>query len=145
VQMHEASFMLARYKIYRGKRPPNDLLPSGTRQDTRWRTKHPLRPSEAIVKEFLAAPGEQAWSRFRTAYLDLLESRFIDDRAPFDNLAALVKSADVYLGCSCPTELNPRVDHCHTFLWVTWVYRFSRAVSTDLRFARSNATRQRTA
>jgi len=133
--MHEASLMLARYKIYRGKRPPNDPLPSGTRQDTRWRTKHPLRPSEAIVKEFLAAPSEQAWSHFRTAYLDLLERRFTEDRVPFDNLAALAKATDVYLGCSCPTKLNPKMDHCHTFLALQFMKRRYR--SLPVRFPRS--------
>lgn len=108
--------MLARYKIYRGKRPSDDPLPSGTRQDTRWRTRHPLRPSEAIVKEFLTEPGERAWRRFETAYLDLLEQRFHEDRTPFDRLAALAMSCDVYLGCNCPTQLNPRVERCHTYL-----------------------------
>ena len=115
--------MLARYKMYRGQRPPDDPMPRGTRQDTRWRTKHPLRPSEALVKEFLAAPGEQTWSRFRTAYLELLETRFTEDRAPFDNLAQLASTTDVYLGCNCPTELNPRVDHCHTYLALQFMKR----------------------
>jgi hypothetical protein len=115
--------MLARYKIYRGRRPPSDPLPTGFRQDTRWRTKHPLRPTEAIVKEFLAAPDEQAWSRYRKAYFDLLESRFSEDRAPFDKLAGLVEATDVYLGCSCPTKLNPRIDHCHTFLALQFMER----------------------
>ena len=131
MQMHGASLMLTRYKMYRGKRPPDDPLPSGTRQDTRWRTKHPLRPSEAIVKEFLAAPREQDWSRFRTAYLDLLERRFIEDRALFDNLAGLAKATDVYLGCSCPTELNPRVDYCHTFLALQFMRRQHPALTVE--------------
>ncbi|MFH1107774.1 MAG: hypothetical protein V1790_01050 [Planctomycetota bacterium] len=130
--MLEASLMLARYKIYRGKRPPDDPLPMGIRQDTRWRTKHLLRPNEAIVKELLAEPGEQAWSRFRTAYLDLLERRFIEDRVPFDKLAELAKATDVYLGCSCPTELNPRVDHCHTFLALQFMKRRYRSLPVRL-------------
>ena len=53
--------MLARYKIYRGKRPPNDPLPEGIRQDARWRTRHPLRPSEERVKRYLVDPSEEAW------------------------------------------------------------------------------------
>ena len=113
--------MLARYKIYRGRRPPTDPLPTGFRQDTRWRTKHPLRPTEAIVKEFLAAPDEQAWSKYRKAYFDLLESRFSEDRRPFDKLAETAKTSDIYIGCSCPTKLNPKVDRCHTFLALLFI------------------------
>ena len=84
------------------------------------------------MKDFLAAPGEQAWSHFRTAYLDLLERRFIEDRAPFDNLAGLAKTTDIYLGCSCPTELNPRVDHCHTFLALQFMRRKYSSLSVRL-------------
>ena len=65
--------MLARYKMYRGKRPGSDPLPNGVRQDSRWRTRHPLRPTEEMVKHYLAKPNEEAWRRFREAYLDLLE------------------------------------------------------------------------
>ena len=115
--------MLARYKIYRGPRPPDDSLPKGIRQDTRWRTKHPLRPSEAIVKEFLAAPCGAAWAKFRRAYLDLLKKRFKEDRGSFDELASVAGANDVFLGCSCPTKLNPRIDHCHTFLALQFMER----------------------
>ena len=108
--------MLARYKIYRGKRPPNDQLPNGIRQDARWRTKHPLRPTEGIVKVLLAAPDEQAWAKYRRAYVELLNERFSQDRASFDKLADMARTRDVYIGCNCPTKLNPRVDHCHTVL-----------------------------
>jgi hypothetical protein len=115
--------MLARYKIYRGKRPRDDPLPSGTRQDTRWRTHHSLRPSQEIVNAFLGAPGEQAWRRFRKAYLDLIHRRFRQNRTAFDWLAELATACDVYLGCNCPTELNPRVDHCHTVLALQFMKR----------------------
>ena len=108
--------MLARYKMYRGKRPPSDPLPNGIRQDARWRTKHILRPTEEIATEYLAAPGEKAWRKYRKAYLDLLARRFCEDRTPFDRLADLGMTEDVFIGCSCPTHTNPRVDHCHTFL-----------------------------
>lgn len=108
--------MLARYKIYRGKRPPGNPLPTGIRQDTRWRTRHPLRPSEALVKRFLAAPSDRAWAEYRPEYLALLEERFEADRTPFDELAELARTNDVYLGCNCPTKLNPAPDHCHTDL-----------------------------
>jgi len=92
--------MLARYKIIRGKRPPSDPLPDGERQDTRWRCrKHPLRTTEAAVKRYLASPGEKAWRELRQAYL-----------------AELARKQDVFIGCSCPTKANPRLDRCHTWL-----------------------------
>ena len=50
------SEMLARYKMYRGNRPPEDPLPAGIRQDTRKHTRHCLRPTEQLVAKFLAAP-----------------------------------------------------------------------------------------
>ena len=109
--------MLGRYKIYRGKRDQADPLPKGLRQDARWRrTKHPLHPAKAMVKEFLAAPTSTAWRAFRKAYWDELEHRYRKDSAPFDRLADLADETDVFLGCSCPTKANPRVDHCHTFV-----------------------------
>jgi uncharacterized protein YeaO (DUF488 family) len=115
--------MLARYKIYRGKRPFDDPLPIGIRQDTRWRTKHVLRPTKEMVSEYVAAPGKQAWMRFRKAYLKLLEQRFRDDRKEFDKFAQLARDNDVFLGCSCPTKKNPRVDRCHTYLALEFVRR----------------------
>jgi len=115
--------VLTRYKMYRGKRPPSDLLPSGIRQDTRWRTKHPLRPAEQIVTEYLATPSETAWCSFRTAYLALLEQRFREDRTEFDELVRLARDKDVFLGCSCPTRKNPRVDRCHTYLALQFIKR----------------------
>lgn len=120
--------MLARYRMFRGKRPPSDPLPNGIRQDTRWRTKHPLRPAEQLVREYLAAPNETAWRKFRKAYLALLEERFRNDRTPFDRLAELATDNDVFLGCSCPTKINPRVDHCHTFLALEFVGRKYRTL-----------------
>ena len=108
--------MLARYKIYRGKRPPSEPLPNGIRKDTRHRTKHPLRPTKAIVEALLESPSEMGWQIFRSAYTSLLEDRFREDRSAFDDIAALATDQDVFLGCSCPTQKNPRVDHCHTYL-----------------------------
>jgi uncharacterized protein YeaO (DUF488 family) len=115
--------VLTRYKIYRGKRPPSDPLPSGIRQDTRWRTKHPLRPTEQMVTKYLAAPSEKAWRTFRKAYLALLERRFREDRAKFDALARLARDKNVFLGCSCHTKKNPRVDRCHTWLALEFMQR----------------------
>jgi hypothetical protein len=108
--------MLARYKIYRGKRPSGDPLPDGVRQDTRKHTHHCLRPSAKIVTAYLAGPTPQAWKRFAAEYEEILKERFARDRTPFDKLAEQATQDDVYLGCSCPTEKNPDVNHCHTVL-----------------------------
>ncbi len=108
--------MLARYKMYRGKRPPTDPLPNGIRQDTRHRTKHVLRPGPEMVDDYLESPDDIAWRRFSRAYRTLLDERFRTDRAPFDRLAELASNEDLHIGCSCPTKANPRVDRCHTFL-----------------------------
>jgi len=108
--------MLARYKMYRGPRPSWDPLPDGIRQDTRCHTRHPLRPTRSMVEAFLASPSESTWRGFLSAYMALLEDRFLEDRSAFDELAALAADHDVFLGCSCPTKKNPHVNHCHTYL-----------------------------
>lgn len=116
--------MLSRYRIIRGKRSPTDPLPDGIRQDKRWRCKrHPLRPTKAMVKRYLAEPSEKAWREFRRAYVAELEKRFREDRTPFDKLATVACAKDVYLGCSCPTTANPRVDRCHTWLALEFMKR----------------------
>lgn len=108
--------MLARYKIIRGKRPPDEPLPDGVRQDTRKHTRHFLRPTEKIVAEYLAQPTTKAWKKFSTEYTRILEKRFKENRAEFEELAQLANEQNVYLGCSCPTTKNPDVNHCHTVL-----------------------------
>ncbi|MCG8449243.1 MAG: hypothetical protein MI725_06660 [Pirellulales bacterium] len=108
--------MLARYKIVRGKRPPHEPLPDGIRQDTRKHTRHFLRPSEKIVTDYLAQGTAAAWEKFSAAYLRILQKRFQENRADFEELAQLADRQDVYLGCSCPTAKNPDVNHCHTVL-----------------------------
>lgn len=108
--------MLARYKIYRGKRPPSDPLPDGVRQDSRFRTRHVLRPTKEMATAFLTAGTDAAWKKFAAEYRKLIAQRFREDRRPFDELAALATAEDVFIGCSCPTEKNPRVDRCHTYL-----------------------------
>jgi uncharacterized protein YeaO (DUF488 family) len=108
--------MLARYQIVRGQPraeyPPADAI----RQDTRKHTRHCLRPSEELVTSYLNDPSAASWRAFRQGYVALLEERFTHDRGPFDELAALAGSHDVFLGCSCPTKANPDVHHCHTVL-----------------------------
>jgi hypothetical protein len=108
--------VLARYRIVRGARPPGEPLPKGIRQDTRKHTRHLLRPETEQVRRLLADPSEQAFRHFRDAYLELLEKRFRDDRAPFDALSELARSSDVFLGCNCPTRQQPEVRRCHTYL-----------------------------
>ncbi len=108
--------MLARYHIVRGKRDPSDPLPAGHRMDTRKHTQHVLRPDADEVAKLLADLNSAAFKRFAAAYLKTLEARFAADRAPFDEIAELAKTQDVYLGCNCPTAKQPNVQHCHTVL-----------------------------
>ena len=108
--------MLSRYKIYRGKRPVDDPLPDGVRKDTRWRTRHVLRPEQAVVEAFLETPSDSTWKKFVTSYRELLERRFAADPGPFDQLVAMARRDNVFIGCSCPTQKNPDVNHCHTVL-----------------------------
>jgi len=116
--------MLTRYKIHRGKRPADDPLLVGVRQDTRHRTKRPLRPTSQIVDAYLGALDDaDSWPTFERAYLELLEARFKQERAAFDELAAVAQRDDVYLGCNCPTQKNPRVERCHTFLALQFMNR----------------------
>lgn len=108
--------MLARYKIYRGPRPPQDPLPEGIRKDTRWRPNHILSPSEKLVKKYLADPNEAAWRKFKREYSTLLERRFEKDHSSFVQFAQLAVEQDVFIGCNCPSQTNPDVSHCHTYL-----------------------------
>lgn len=107
---------LGRYHIVRGRRPPDDPLPEGIRQDTRKHTSHPLRPDAPAVARFLDAPSDSAWKGFARDYRALLEQRRRTDRTAFDELAALAREDDVWIGCNCPTAKNPDVRRCHTFL-----------------------------
>jgi uncharacterized protein YeaO (DUF488 family) len=108
--------MLARYRIVRGARSPDDPLPDGVRQDTRKHTRHVLRPSPELVSLVLEDPSAQGFARFRRGYQRLLEQRFTKERERFDELAELAGRANVYLGCNCPTGRQRDVQHCHTVL-----------------------------
>lgn len=114
--------MLARYRIHRGRRPADDPLPDGVRQDTRKHTRHALRPEPDMVARALAGDDE-AWRRFRDEYEALLERRFADDRGPFDELARLAAEGDVFIGCSCPSRANPETARCHTVLALRFMKR----------------------
>lgn len=96
--------------------------------DTRKHTRHVLRPEAEMVREILADPTPARRARFEKAYRKLLERRFREDRAPFDEIAALARTTDVFLGCNCPTAGNPDVRHCHTVL----ALRFMSAKYPDL-------------
>ncbi len=124
--------MLARYKMHRGKRPAHDPLPDGIRKDTRKHTRHCLRPAAEIVTEYLADPTPAAWSTFEAEYLQTLDARFDGDERPFNDLAELATHQDVYIGCSCPTEKNPDVNHCHTVLALRFMRE--RFPELDVRF-----------
>jgi uncharacterized protein YeaO (DUF488 family) len=114
--IREKGVALHRYRMVRGARAPDDPLPEGLRLDTRKHTRHVLRPTSEMVRRFLEAPGNEEWDAFRREYLALLAERFAADRKPFDDLAFVARRRDVYLGCSCPTKRNPRIDRCHTVL-----------------------------
>ena len=124
--------MLARYKIYRGKRPADDPQPEGIRQDTRKHTRHVLRPPAALVTRYLDNPSAAAWRSFKSGYLATIKERFADDREPFDQLAALSKDEDVHLGCSCPTQKNPDVHHCHTVLALRFMRSKYRSLTVEI-------------
>ncbi len=107
--------MLGRYSIVRGA--PASSLPTGVRQDTRKHTLHPLRPTAELVARVLAhAAADDEWRAFADGYRAVVTERFAADRRPFDQLAALARANDVWLGCNCPTAKNPDVHRCHTVL-----------------------------
>ena len=71
--------MLARYTMYRTRPKDAGPLPEGIRQDSRWRTKHILRPTQEIVEAHLTDDSDEGWESFRSAYLEILEDRFQTD------------------------------------------------------------------
>jgi hypothetical protein len=69
-----------------------------------------------MVEEYLRDPSDSGWHKFAEDYGELVESRFAEDRKPFDELAQLGLNDNVFLGCSCPTKKNPDSQRCHTAL-----------------------------
>jgi len=118
--------MLSRFTMVRGKRPEHDPLPDGIRQDTRKHTRHCLRPTSELVALYLDDPTDENWRSFEKGFGALIDARFGKDRAPFDKLAELARTDDVYLGCSCPTKRNPDVNRCHTVLALRFMKRTYR-------------------
>ena len=115
--------MLSRYRIVRGKRPPDDPLPDGQRVDTRAHRHHALSPEPAAVRALLEDPSDMRFREFARRYETLLERRFAADRAPFDELARAAQQGDVYIGCNCPTRKNPDLRRCHTVLALRFMQR----------------------
>jgi hypothetical protein len=124
--------MLARYRIVRGARSPDDPLPDGIRQDTRKHTQHVLRPTEPLVLALLEDSSAASFARFQREYRALLEQRFATERRRFDELAELSRNNDVYLGCNCPTQRQPDVRRCHTLLALAFLR--DRYPDLDVRF-----------
>ena len=108
--------MLARYRIVRGKRDPNDPLPDGTRLDVRAHRNHVLSPDPKQVEALLEEPSAARFAEFAHAYRELLARRFESARAAFDALAEAAREGDVYIGCNCPTHKQPDLKRCHTML-----------------------------
>lgn len=82
-----------------------------------------------MVEAALAEPQTAAkWKTFTRDYRQLLARRFAEDRSPFDTLAELARSHDVYIGCNCPTAKQPDVHRCHT----THALAFMKARYRDL-------------
>lgn len=115
--------MIGRYRIVRGRRPPGEPLPDGVRQDTRKHTRHVLRPEAEDVRRFLADPTPASWEVFAAAYRATLARRFEQERAAFEELAALARAGDLWLGCNCPTKSQPDMRRCHTVLALEFLAR----------------------
>lgn len=65
-----------------------------------------LAPSEALVKQALAAEDEKAWARFVKKYR--AEMNTPDTARLLDLLATLSRQTDFSVGCYCEDET-----HCH--------------------------------
>ena len=119
--------MLARYTIVRGA--PASSLPVGIRQDARKHTRHVLRPTAELVESVIGkGASAQGWDEYPRRYRALLEERFVAERKDFDQLAAMARFSDVYIGCNCPTQQQPDVRRCHT----TLALRFMKERYPDL-------------
>lgn len=125
--------MLARYRIVRGKRPPEEPLPEGVRIDVRKHTRHVLAPEAELVDALLEDASDPARLKaFAQMYGELLGARFASDRDAFDRLAATARDQDVYLGCSCPTGRQPNVLHCHTVLALRFMRKHYRTLDVRI-------------
>jgi hypothetical protein len=120
--------VLGRYHIQRGR--PLSALPErvqkGRRMDTRKHTRHCLRPLPDMVAALLSAPPPRragAWRDYERKYRALIAERFARDRRPFDALARTAREGDVFLGCSCPSAVNPDPSHCHVVLALQFMRR----------------------
>lgn len=124
--------MLTRYQIIRGRRAPDDPLPVGVRSDTRKHTRSPFRPDADEVAALLEARTDAAFATFARAYRGLLKQRFALDAEPFNAVAEQARGEDVFLGCNCPTDKNPDIRRCHT--WLALEFMAERFPDLDVRF-----------
>ena len=109
-----------------------EFLPQGVRQDTRKHTRHVLRPPTELVERYLSAQSTLTWETFTPQYLQCINQRYNEDSTAFDALADLAREKSVFLGCSCPTSANPKVNHCHT--WLALEFMNERYPDLEIKF-----------
>jgi hypothetical protein len=115
----------------------NNPARRGVRQLTAHKTTHCLRPTRAIVSQYLKNVSESAWRRYERLYRQILAKRFLGNRKLFDKLAAMARARDVFLGCYCPTKTNPNPDHCHTRLALKFMKEKYPDLDIDLKLVRN--------
>ncbi|MBK7092877.1 MAG: hypothetical protein IPH59_14355 [bacterium] len=110
--------MLARYQIPPRfhKIPPGDPALKGTRLDTRKNHNYVFCPTPEMVEAYFNDMTPKGWKLFTKNYRRLLQERFETRREEFDKWATVAAESDLFLGCSCPTERNPNLEQCHTWL-----------------------------
>jgi hypothetical protein len=78
------------------------------------------------MRTLLASPPDRrpaAWREYAKSYRKLIAERFAQDRAPFDRLARQAGEGSVFLGCSCPSAVNPDASHCHVVLALQFMHQ----------------------
>jgi len=115
-RFHWGLFMMSNRMIARCKfgRPMSLAQKPKDGESTQHNSKHVVRPTKDIVVEYLANPTDEAWEKFESAYVAILQQRFQENRKPFDELADRARNGKVLLLCDCPTKHNPAPNHCHT-------------------------------
>lgn len=58
---------LYRFKMCRGKRPPDNPFPDGVRRDTRFNTRHCLGPKKKLLTRHLEQPDANSGAQFEKA------------------------------------------------------------------------------
>lgn len=92
------------------RRPPRGLRKEEYASKDIYDVWYPnLAPSEALLKEALAADDAKAWARFKRKFN--AEMKLPDARRTLDLLAALSHQTNLSIGCYCEDE-----SHCHRSL-----------------------------